>query len=122
MKLYIEHLPNNERLVFQNTENWVVLHPEDGGIVGSWSECDPDILCHVQDVFDNWDDDNTYDSLLPKRVSMGMLDSIATAFGVNQYCIGCGEWFNQSTMTRGDGNELDGYDWYCGLCGLIKEG
>lgn len=57
--------------------------------------------------------------LLPRNVFPDLLDKILQVFGVNQYCIGCGEWFNDLEMTRGDGNDESGYDWYCNVCEVL---
>ena len=77
-----------------------------GKFVDSWSK---------KDNF--WDINGNTPFLLPKQViSKNMLDMIRGCFGVNQYCIGCGEWFDESEMTRGDGNDESGYDWYCDVC------
>jgi hypothetical protein len=49
--------------------------------------------------------------LLPKHVTPGMLDSITTAYKVNEYCIGCGEW-----VDSWNGHKEGNGDFWCEKC------
>lgn len=106
MELKMALLRDGNAMIYESAENWMILNFFHD-VIGSDEEPGRVDLVAANEVIE----DDAGDVLIPRHVENGILRQMKAHFGVDQYCIGCGEWFLESTMRRGDGR-----DWYCPGC------